>query len=302
MPNGELCDDGMGDISTLLILWALSLVPGNTFRSIILGLGAASAVVIYAATHQSPSHQLRRVEDAIKVAEEIVKCAKANCLRDQVELMDSARRLLDAKLSVSKIQTRLLEMRGIGTWEEYLQNLRGILQNITECAKKVKKIQTSTLLTIEAERQRQISENIDEVRDTIDATIHASRCRERLNNWTSLNHRHPESDTDRNVSMDLNGASRDIDKEFNRGNPTRWWANDASPPLFKRRPFKLWSGFAVLEHAPSLSMALITAIHNGTAAINSSPSRSNALDVIGGIVHQICAKNLGKNVVHRVDV
>ncbi|KAF8192756.1 hypothetical protein K438DRAFT_1935015 [Mycena galopus ATCC 62051] len=145
---------------------------GNTFHSIILGLGAASAVIIYAATHQSPSHTLRRVEDAINVVKEIVKYAKANCARDQ-------------------IHTRLLETGGVEAWEEYLRNIRGILQSMNECAGKVKKIQTSTLLTIEAERQRQT-------------------CYERLNNWTNLNLRRPESDTNRNISMSVSQTRNEV--------------------------------------------------------------------------------------------
>jgi hypothetical protein len=56
-----------------------------------------------------------------------------------------------AKLSASKIETRLLETHSVTTWEEfveYLQNLRDIVQNINQCAKDVKKIQRSTLVGI----------------------------------------------------------------------------------------------------------------------------------------------------------
>ncbi|KAF8185208.1 hypothetical protein K438DRAFT_2020039 [Mycena galopus ATCC 62051] len=49
-------------------------------------------------------------------------------------------------------------------------------------------------------------------------------------------------------------------------------------------------------------MVLTTAIHIGTAAINSSPSRSNAFDVVGGIGHKIFAKNLGKKGVYSADI
>ncbi|KAJ7686623.1 hypothetical protein B0H14DRAFT_3176822 [Mycena olivaceomarginata] len=79
-----------------------------------------------------------------------------------------------AKLSVSKIQTHLLEARSVKTWGEYLEKVKEILQSIDECAKEVKDIQTSILLTIEAERQRQLCEGIKEVRETIDATICSS--------------------------------------------------------------------------------------------------------------------------------
>jgi hypothetical protein len=52
-----------------------------------------------------------------------------------------------AKLSASKIQTRLLEARSVKTWGEYLEKVKGILQSIDECAKEVKDIQTSILVS-----------------------------------------------------------------------------------------------------------------------------------------------------------
>jgi hypothetical protein len=60
-------------------------------------------------------------------------------------------RILDfsAKLSASKIQTRLLEARGVKTWGEYLEKVREILQSIDECAKEVKDIQTSILVSVQ---------------------------------------------------------------------------------------------------------------------------------------------------------
>jgi hypothetical protein len=56
-----------------------------------------------------------------------------------------------AKMSASKIQSRLLETHSVATWEElveYLLNLRDIMQNIKKCAKDVEGIQTSTLVSI----------------------------------------------------------------------------------------------------------------------------------------------------------
>ncbi|KAJ7868824.1 hypothetical protein B0H14DRAFT_2572248 [Mycena olivaceomarginata] len=88
--------------------------------------------------------------------------------------MDGMRRLLEAKLSASKIQTRLLETRSVTTWEEfveYLCNLWETMQNINQCAKKVKEVHRSALLTIEAERQRQLSEGIKEVREIHETVI-----------------------------------------------------------------------------------------------------------------------------------
>ncbi|KAJ7788514.1 hypothetical protein B0H13DRAFT_1936591, partial [Mycena leptocephala] len=109
-----------------------------------------------------PSYKLSQLEDMIKIVEEMLKRARGNCARDHGEL------------SASKVQSRLLKTRNDTTWKKYLQSLRGIMQSIDECAKKVKKIQTSTLLTIQTEHQRQLSEGIKEFREVTDAVICSS--------------------------------------------------------------------------------------------------------------------------------
>ncbi|KAF7356279.1 hypothetical protein MVEN_00959700 [Mycena venus] len=162
-----MCDT----ISTSIIFGALSLVPEN--RYIVLTLGSAT-LIIYAANRQRPSHKLSRIEDAIQVAEETLERAKADCARKHMELVDGARRLLKAKLSASIIQAQLLEPRSITTrkeFVEYLRKVKGIMQSINQCAKDVKEIQTSTLLTIEAERQRKLSEEIKEAGEIFDTGI-----------------------------------------------------------------------------------------------------------------------------------
>ncbi|KAJ7812329.1 hypothetical protein B0H14DRAFT_3150395 [Mycena olivaceomarginata] len=149
------------------------------------GSGAVSFTV-YAANRQTPSAKLGRVEDAIIATEKIQQHEKTNGARDQVKWMDYKRRLLDAKVSVSNIQTRLLEARSVQTWREYLEKVNEILQSIDECAKEVKEIQMSILLTIETERRHQLYEGIKEVRETIDATICSSMRHERT---LTLRHR-----------------------------------------------------------------------------------------------------------------
>ncbi|KAJ7799802.1 hypothetical protein B0H14DRAFT_3491260 [Mycena olivaceomarginata] len=131
-------------ISTSIIFGALSLLPGNRYVTLALIL---AMLTIYTILRQYPSHKL-----------EILGHAQANCARSHVDLMDGMRRLLEAKLSASKIQTRLLETRSVTTWEEF-------------CAKKVKEVHRSALLTIEAERQRQLSEGIKEVREIHETVI-----------------------------------------------------------------------------------------------------------------------------------
>ncbi|KAF7356285.1 hypothetical protein MVEN_00960300 [Mycena venus] len=161
----------MDNTASAIILGAVTLMPGN--RWILLGLGSAT-LIIYVANRQRPSHQLGQVEDAVKVAEETLECAKTNCTRNQMELMDGMRRLLKAKISASEIRAQLMDTHCITTWKEfaeYVEEMRGITQSISQCAKEVKEVHTSTLRTIEAERRRQFSEGIKECNEILDTVI-----------------------------------------------------------------------------------------------------------------------------------
>ncbi|KAJ7704045.1 hypothetical protein B0H17DRAFT_1193962 [Mycena rosella] len=161
--------DTITTLQTSLILGALSLVPGNTSRYITLGLASAS-LTIYAGHQYGPAQRLARLEDAITATEEILEGAKLDCARDHMTLVERGRRLLEAKLEASKIQTKILETRK-KTWEEYFQAIKEIMDKITECATDVKGIQTATLLTIEAEHQRKLSEGIKDSRYVFNAVI-----------------------------------------------------------------------------------------------------------------------------------
>ncbi|KAJ7704031.1 hypothetical protein B0H17DRAFT_1127055 [Mycena rosella] len=159
----------MSALQTSVLSGALAMVPGNTSRYITLGLASAS-LTLYAAHHYGPSQRLLRLEDTITVTEEILEGAKLGCARDHMTLMERWRRLLKAKLAASKIQTQILEARD-KTWEEYFQAIKEIMDKITECAKDVKGIHTSTLLTIEAERQRQLSTGIQESHEILNVVV-----------------------------------------------------------------------------------------------------------------------------------
>ncbi|KAJ7787597.1 hypothetical protein B0H14DRAFT_2629165 [Mycena olivaceomarginata] len=132
---------------------------------------------------------LGRLEYAIEACEEILKHAKANCARNHVDLMNGTRRLLEAKLSASKIQTRLLETRSVTTWEEF----RGISGRLGG------NYAGHQSLTIEAERQRQLSEGLKEVRE-IHETVIGSPAATRPTTCTAT--RRLESAT-RNTSYEL---------------------------------------------------------------------------------------------------
>ncbi|KAJ7704080.1 hypothetical protein B0H17DRAFT_1127096 [Mycena rosella] len=156
-------------LQTSLLFGALSMLPGNTFPYIALGLASAS-LGAYAVQHYSPSQRLLRLEHAITATEEILAGAKLNCARDHMTLIERGGLLLEAKLSASEIQTKILEPRD-KTREEYFQAFKEIMEDISKCTKDVKEIQTATLLTIEAERQRKLSEGIKDSEDVFNAVV-----------------------------------------------------------------------------------------------------------------------------------
>ncbi|KAJ7704093.1 hypothetical protein B0H17DRAFT_1194002 [Mycena rosella] len=156
-------------LQTSLILGALSLAPGNTSPYITLGL-ASVLLAVYLVHHYGPMQRLARVEDVIAATEEILAGAKLDCARDHMTLMERGRRLLEAKLSASNIQTKILQARD-KTWEEYFQAIKEIMEEVSKCAKDVKRIQTSTLLTIEAEHRRKLSEGIKDSQEIFNAVV-----------------------------------------------------------------------------------------------------------------------------------
>ncbi|KAJ7455014.1 hypothetical protein B0H11DRAFT_259498 [Mycena galericulata] len=185
-----MCDT-VSTLRSSAIFWVISLLPSAIASYTGLGITSAS-LAVYILHRQSPSERLGRLEDAIKAGEEILKRAKSVCGREYVSLVglegrllqyvrpahviDSGNNMFRAKLSASKIQTRILKAGDDKVWQKYLQTLRGIMQSIDECARQVKEVHTETLLTMEDERQRQISEGIKESQEVI-ATANSPLCR-----------------------------------------------------------------------------------------------------------------------------
>ncbi|KAJ7896917.1 hypothetical protein B0H13DRAFT_816287 [Mycena leptocephala] len=159
-----MCDTA----STSIIL---GLFPDTTSRSVFLALASAS-FIFFAARHQGPAQKFAKLDDAIEALEEILERAKtaSNYARNHMEVIDAGCRLLQVKLSVSKIQSHLLDMRS-ATWNTYFKSIRVILQTIDQCGKEVKEIQTAMLLIIEEERQRKLAEGIKETQAALGAVV-----------------------------------------------------------------------------------------------------------------------------------
>ncbi|KAJ7848010.1 hypothetical protein B0H14DRAFT_3453370 [Mycena olivaceomarginata] len=171
-----MCDD----VTVPIVLGALSLLPNN--RYILLAL-APAMVVVNVANAQRPTQKLDRVKHTIDGCKELLKGAKLTCGRNHVELTDRTRRLSEVEVSASRIQVQLLEKHhDFTTWKgcvEYVNGMCDIWKKIHQCAKDVREIETSTLRTLEAEKQRQSGENIRDCDEICDALGSQASARQR---------------------------------------------------------------------------------------------------------------------------
>ncbi|KAJ7847997.1 hypothetical protein B0H14DRAFT_2583218 [Mycena olivaceomarginata] len=134
----------MCDVVTVpIVLGALSLLPDS--RYILLAL-----VVVNIANSQCPTQKLERTKHAINACKELLEGTKLTCPRDHVELTGAGASTL----------------RGC---VEYVKDMHDIWKKIHQCAKDVKEIETSTLVTMEAEKQRKSGENIRNCNEICDA-------------------------------------------------------------------------------------------------------------------------------------
>ncbi|KAJ7806611.1 hypothetical protein B0H14DRAFT_3767690, partial [Mycena olivaceomarginata] len=160
----------MCDVTVPIVLGALSLVPDS--RYILLAL-ASALVVVNIANARRPTQKLERTKHAINACKELLEGAKLTCPRDHVELTERARRLSEVEMSASRIQVQLLEKHpDFITWKgcvKYVKGMCDIWNKRNQCAKDVREIEKSTLLTIEPDNQRKSGENIRDCDEICDA-------------------------------------------------------------------------------------------------------------------------------------
>ncbi|KAJ7202132.1 hypothetical protein GGX14DRAFT_463926 [Mycena pura] len=152
-----------------ILIWLFSLIPANIFHYMTLG-AAAGSLVLFAAHRQMPSLRHHRLNSAIKNTAEVLTRAKTECPRDHLTLAEEETKLAQARLSASKVHSQLLEARD-ACWTSYFQLIWKISQGLRDCEKQARKVETATLLIMEAENQRKLTEIISETREVINAVI-----------------------------------------------------------------------------------------------------------------------------------
>ncbi|KAJ6583930.1 hypothetical protein DFH09DRAFT_1359878 [Mycena vulgaris] len=144
-----------------IILGSLALIPNDTLRYTALAV-AMGLAIIHGIHLKQPSTQLIQLEKTIRATAGIMESAKSRCPRDQLSLAEAWVRLLEAQRSASIIQCRIIETTWL-TWKVY----RLLSREIAECIKDVRKIRTAVQCTMEAERQRKLTEDISEAQFTL---------------------------------------------------------------------------------------------------------------------------------------
>ncbi|KAJ6480288.1 hypothetical protein C8R45DRAFT_1100877 [Mycena sanguinolenta] len=148
-----------------LLFFTLSLIPSNIIRYPALVLAVIS-LMVYSIYNNPPSARLTQVNNVIIVVDGILTQGKAKCIRDYLLLAECETRLLQTKLSASKIHSDLLELDAM-TWKRYLQNIMAISRSLAKCERELRDIERSLLasslifLLIEAAHQRKLAEDLN---------------------------------------------------------------------------------------------------------------------------------------------
>ncbi|KAJ7643731.1 hypothetical protein FB45DRAFT_1052627, partial [Roridomyces roridus] len=154
--------------TTSLLLGAVSLIPNNTLRYILLAFFVCSAM-IHIFHLKRPSVQLACVERRIKDVEEIIRQARSFCtVKDCLSLGEYAMWLLEVKRGVSMVKCRMLESTSMWTWNKY----RLISKDIAIYAKDAKRIKAAVELIVELECQRRLTEDINKTETILSGFRH----------------------------------------------------------------------------------------------------------------------------------
>ncbi|KAJ6583874.1 hypothetical protein DFH09DRAFT_1359838 [Mycena vulgaris] len=148
--------DSTSQLTASILLGSLSLIPNAALRYTALGLTTCLGI-LYAAYLKHPSTQLHQLEKILATTEELIREAKAQCLRNQLSLAEEWIRFLEVKHSTSGIKYNILDTPRF-TWTQYRLLSKAMTDHITHA----KSIHTAVQLTIEAERQRMLMAEIDD--------------------------------------------------------------------------------------------------------------------------------------------
>ncbi|KAJ7016873.1 hypothetical protein C8F04DRAFT_1159003, partial [Mycena alexandri] len=145
------------------VLSCVAAIPNHAVRYTALGLTVA-CTVFYNIRIRSPRKNLCRLGQSINRTDIRIRYATAHCPRYHFALAEQTLRLLKAHHSVSAIYCRILAFKSQRfSWTQYLM----ILSDIEASFKRVESIGDVVEHIIEAERQRQLSDDMNEVQTVL---------------------------------------------------------------------------------------------------------------------------------------
>ncbi|KAJ7016875.1 hypothetical protein C8F04DRAFT_1159005 [Mycena alexandri] len=141
------------------VLSCVAAIPNHAVRYTALGLTVA-CTLFYKIRIHSPRKSLRHLSQSINRTDIRIRYATAHCPRYHFALAEQTLRLLKAHHSVSAIYCRILAFKSQRfSWTQY----RAILSDIEASSKRVESIGDVVEHIIEAERQRQLADDVNEV-------------------------------------------------------------------------------------------------------------------------------------------
>ncbi|KAJ6480306.1 hypothetical protein C8R45DRAFT_933234 [Mycena sanguinolenta] len=169
----------------------MSLIPGNIFPHLALGVLSAS-LVGYATHYNCPSERLGRLNTALNTVEKTLAHAKAASIRDYFILAELYTQFLRrapasesptgrkpitccrTKLTLSALHTCLLEGHDLSGWRAYLQNVIAISRSLIPLEREMEPILTTSpyQVLIEAANRRKLRKDINEIQAILHAGMH----------------------------------------------------------------------------------------------------------------------------------
>ncbi|KAJ7250068.1 hypothetical protein B0H12DRAFT_1072243 [Mycena haematopus] len=154
-----------------LLLAFVAAIPNHTVRYS--GLCLIAILTVLGTIHlKSPLSQLRQLGTMIDGTDELLRRAMAQCPRDYITLTEQMGYLLEANRIASQIKCRILSYEG--AWWFNWNNYRILSKDTAACAKRVKTIRTAIWLITEAEHQRKVEADINEIQIILGVTAVSS--------------------------------------------------------------------------------------------------------------------------------
>ncbi|KAF8182740.1 hypothetical protein K438DRAFT_1975382 [Mycena galopus ATCC 62051] len=157
-----------------LLLAVVAAIPNHTLRYT--AIGSLLALAILCSIHlRSLSMQMCQLAVLVDQIEECIRRAIVQNPRSYLTLTEQMGHLLESAAMASSIKCRILNSGTAGEWFGW-NKYWSLSSDIGECTKGVKTIRTAVQLILEAERQRKLTDDIQEIQFILTSSNAGFRC------------------------------------------------------------------------------------------------------------------------------